>query len=303
LSNSSDTFLEHEASLHPQAIGIATTTFYPKWFPGEAGDNPISDKVRGDLALQTIHQAASQGFQVEVVDGGSSSVFLESIAAPGVIIEVEQEKGMSASRRQSFEAISAREGVAIICWTEPEKVSIVRDCVDLAVQPIIDGKADIVVPTRDKKAFSTYPEYQVEFETTSNKIWNNILRRHNLLAPGAEDLDAWIGPRLFKNDPAIVRLFTDKYRFITEKQSGIEKEAPELWPNAIFLPIIAALKQGYRVQGVPVSYVHPSEQTNNERDSEEFREKRRRQQEVILKSTVHFVRHLEENPASRMEHF
>jgi hypothetical protein len=292
----------HE-TFNPREIGIATTTFYPGWYPGETGDSPTADKIRGDIALVTIGEAMKKGYQSVVVDGGSATEFLDSLNKTGVAVETEKERGMSASRRQAFEAVSGLEGVSIVCWTEPEKTSIVADCIPYAVQPLINGDADIVIPGRNAEAFATYPEYQVDFETTSNILWNNILRRHDLLPEDAPDLDAWIGPRFFRNDPDIVRLFEDRYEFAADTLSGLKKDAPELWPNALFLPIVAALKSGYRVLGVDVPYRHPAQQTAFEQDSEEFRKKRAVQQENILKTTIHFIRLLEDNPHARIKQF
>lgn len=290
-----------QETINPHEVGIASTTFYPAWYPGEAGNNPSADKIRGDIALTTFGEAHGQGYQAVVVDGGSSPEFREALGKTGVAIESEKQRGMSASRRQAFESVSALDDVSIICWTEPEKISIVRDCMPYAVRPIVDGEADIVVPGRDKEALATYPAYQVEFETTSNRIWNNILRRHGLLPQDAPDLDAWIGPRLFRNDPEIAKLFETKYEYVADTQSGLKKDTPELWPNALFLPLVAALKQGYRVIGVDVPYRHPAEQTDLERDNEAFRQKRAFQQATILKTTVHFVRLLEDNPSARIK--
>jgi hypothetical protein len=290
-------------SIDPHEIGIASTTFYPEWQPGESGDNLTVDKIRGDIALATFGEAMKKGYQAVVVDGGSSPEFLEALQETGITVEAEKERGMSASRRQAFEAVSGLEDVGIICWTEPEKLSMVKDCIPYAVQPILAGEADIVIPRRDTDAFATYPEYQVEFETSSNHLWNGILRRHGLLPQDSPDLDAWIGPRLFRNDPNIVQLFESKYEFVSDAQSGLKKDAPELWPNALFLPIIAALKQGYRVVGVDIPYRHPREQTTFEQDNEAFRQKRAAQQENILKTSVHFMRLLEENPAARIKGF
>ena len=292
-----------ERQIKAHEIGIASATFYPDWEPGEAGEDPSAVKVRGDIALQTFHEAMADGYQVAVVDGGSSPAFLEALGKTGVTVETEKERGMSASRRQAFESISGADDVKVICWTEPEKLSMVRDCISEAIKPIEAGEADIVVPRRDAEAFATYPDYQVKFEQDSNHLWNDILRRHHLMPEDAPDLDAWIGPRVFRNDPDIVALFEGKYKFVGETQSGLKQDAPELWPNALFLPLVAALKKGYRVVGADVPYRHPAEQTAMEQDSDAFRQKRVVQQENILKTTVHFVRLLEENPSARIESF
>lgn len=282
-------------------IGVATATFYPTWEKiSNVSSDASVDQVRGDLALETIHAAIENGYQLAVVDGGSSPDFIEMLGLMGVTVEAERERGMSASRRQAFEIVQGMDGVEVICWTEPEKLAIARDCIDEAAKPILDGVADIVVPKRGAEAFATYPDYQVEFEMTSNHLWNDILKRHHLLLEDAEELDAWIGPRLFKNDPEVVDLFMGKYEYVSDIQSGLKKDAPELWPNAIFLPLVAALHKGYRVMSVDVPYRHPASQTANEQDSKTFRAKRAIQQENILKTTIHFIRHLEDSSRSRM---
>ncbi len=292
-------FSDSERLQIAQQVGIATTTLYPTWRSGEGG--PItSDKVRGDLALTTAGLAAAQGYKFVVVDGGSSEEFKKALEATGVVVEAQSEPGMSAGRRQAFESVSKLDGVKVICWTEPEKVSMVRDCLIEPAKLILEDKADLIIPSRDGDGFGTYPDYQVKFEKESNKAWNGILRRHHLLDDHAEQLDAWIGPRIFKNEPGLVSLFEDRYEFVGERQSGLTKDHPDLWSNAIFLPIIAALARKYRVQSVPVAYKHPAQQTAIEQDSPEFQAKRALQQKSILIATVHFIRLLEGNTSSRL---
>jgi len=284
----------HEAYTGAHNIGIATATFYPRWYPGEPVTIDDTDKIRGDLALQTIHNALNNGNQIAIVDGGSSSYFIAAARELGADVEPQLGEGMSDSRRQAFRSIAERDGVQVICWTEPEKISMVQqDCMELGARPILDDSADIVVPSRDENAFSSYPYYQAEFEIESNKVWNDILRRHGLLSEGAEDLDAWVGTRFFKNEPEIVNIFLSKYRFKTPIQSRIDQYSPELWPNAIFLPLMVALKKGYKIVGQNVPYEHPQEQKQNETDSPEFVDKRAKQQAVILTTTVLFARYLE----------
>ncbi|MBW3538311.1 hypothetical protein KY386_02345 [Candidatus Parcubacteria bacterium] len=300
ISTNPETDQNFEKLIEGNEIGVATATFYPNWEPGGVDENASVDKVRGDLALKAISAAVANGYQVVVVDGGSSEAFMRAVRDLGADIQDELERGMSASRRQAFEAVSGLDGVKVICWTEPEKVSMTQDCIAEAVQPILNGEADIVVPRRDDAAFATYPDYQANFEKTSNHVWNDILRRHNLLPADAPDIDAWIGPRFFRNDQEIVELFKGRYEFISETQSGLKQDAPELWPNALFLPLVSALHKGYRVRGVDVPYRHPTEQAANEKDSDVFRQKRATQQENILKTTIHFIRYLEENPNARI---
>lgn len=300
-----ETSQSHEI-FDPHTLGIATATFYPTWSPElpAEGEEASPDKVRGDLALETIQAAIEQGYQIAVVDGGSSPAFQEALRLTAATVEDERERGMSASRRQAFESVSTMDGVEVICWTEPEKISMVRDCMELAVQPIVDGEADIVVTHR--MSLDSYPDYQAEFETTSNTAWNGMLRRRGLLSENDPDLDGWSGPRIFRNDPEIVELFMDKYKYKSEHSARSQDET-ELWPNAIFLPIVAALDKGLRVKSVDVPYEHPAVQTANEVDSDAFRAKRARQKKVILAATRHLL-HLQhydgvENDSTQLRRF
>ena len=155
-----------EREIDPKSIALVTTTFYPKWSP--EGEVSV-DKVRGDLNIEMLEEAKRKGYQTIVVDGGSSSEFIDRLQKEGVAPIHETEHSMSGSRRQAFNEGSTLEGVKVIAWTEPEKVSIARDCLPDAVQPILDGRADIVIPKRDEEAFKTYPPYQVEYEQKARK--------------------------------------------------------------------------------------------------------------------------------------
>lgn len=286
-----------EREIDPKSIALVTTTFYPKWSP--EGDVSV-DKVRGNLNILMLNEAKRKGYRVVVVDGGSSSGFVDRLKEEGIAPIPETEHSMSGSRRQAFNEGSALEGVKVIAWAEPEKVSIARDCLPEAVRPILDGRADIVIPKRGEESLRTYPAYQVEYEQKANKLFNGILRKHGLLPEDVEDLDVWFGPRFFKNDPELISLFTDKYEFDKRKLELDEIVDPDLWANAIFIPIIAALKNGYRVESVTVPYRHPPEQTALEKDDEKFRRKRDIQLKNIITVAMHFVRNLEQNPKSRL---
>lgn len=291
----------HEVEVEPRSIAIATTTFYPKWYPGEVGDHYVVDKVRGDLALHLVREAQDKGYFVAVIDGGSSLAFKSEMEKTGVAVQPEVGRGMSASRRQVFIEASNSKGVKVICWTEPEKVSIVRDCLPNAVLPILNGETDIVVPARDKVSFQSYPDYQAEEEKRANREWNAILKARGFLPEDSPDLDVWFGPKFFRNDPEIIELFLNKYEF-RKRELKLDKIVdPELWPNATFLPIVAALHRGLRVKSIPVPYTHPKEQTEIEINNPLFVRKRDLQRKDIIVSTIHFIKMLEINPRGRME--
>lgn len=290
-----------ELEVEPHSVAVATTTFYPRWYPGEIQDHDLTDKVRGDLALKLIKEAAGKGYQIALVDGGSSQEFLSEVGLMNVVVRPELERGMSASRRQAFEAARILKGVKVICWTEPEKISIIRDCLPNAVLPILNGEADIVVPARNDLSFQSYPDYQAEEEKRANREWNAILKARGFLPKDDPDLDVWFGPKFFRNAPEILRLFLDKYEF-RKRDLPLDKIIdPELWPNATFLPIVAALHRGFQVKSVPVPYIHPKEQTEIEINNPLFVRKRDIQRKNIIVNTIHFIKMLQNNQRGRME--
>ncbi|MDO8638417.1 MAG: hypothetical protein Q7R43_02490 [Candidatus Daviesbacteria bacterium] len=282
-----------ELDINPKSVVIITTTFYPKWYPGNEGVRD-ADKIRGDLALKMIREANTRGFQVVVVDGAENQRFKDELLGFNINVFPEVEKGMSGSRQQGFKEASALEDGKVLCWVEPEKVSVVRDCLPQAVIPILKGDADVVVPQRNKQLFEeTYPDYQVLFEKRSNQIWNAMLKKYGLRNEEDPELDVWFGPKFFRNDPDLVKLFTDKYSFTGDPKLQFHKIVrPELWSNATFLPVISALRKHLKVVGVEVSYRHPAEQTAFEQDSHEMRRKREFQQKNIILVSEFFIRKL-----------
>lgn len=283
--------------IDPKSIVITTSTFYPNWNPEKASENP-STTIRGKLAIETIREAIENGYQMVVVDGGSGNLFTLEAESLGAIVFNQDENGMSPGRRQAFREAAKLSEAKVICWTEPEKISIVKDCLPDAIFPIINKEADIVVPSRNDASFSTYPDYQVRFEKTANRLWNKVLRRNKLLPDLVEDIDVWFGPKFFRNDPKILSLFLARYN-LKRNDFGLYKEAnPEDWANATMLPVVAALNEGYKVKTVSVPYRHPPEQTQLEQTSEAFYQKREFQLKTILAITVEFVKFIKGDPKS-----
>ncbi len=293
LPNKQTNFRESEEVVGGHEIGIGTTTFYPKWYPGENKDQS-TDKTRGDLALQMLRGASAKNFQVAVVDGGSSEDFKGKLRElDGVTVSSEEERGMSGSRRQVFREVVGKEGVKVVCWVEPEKVSIVEDCLPTAARLVLEGKADIVIPSRDEASFATYPTFQARFEQRANKLWNDIVKSKGLYPKEAPDLDMWIGPRFIRNDHDLMRLFQQKPISPEPPTSNLSKMYDfDLWAGAIFLPVIKAMKGKYRVESVPVPYKHPAAQTAQEssQDSPVFERKRALQFHEIIAATIHEIK-------------
>lgn len=282
---------EQISAFDPSKVNIITTTFYRRWVPGQlqwnSGDQvtpDVIDKVRGDLVIQTISSASERGARVIVVDGINNRPFRQALDRRNVLIFNETDRGMSPSRQQGFRIAHAMPDGLANLWTEPEKISIVEDCLDPLMSPIFRNEADMTIPLRGDEAFFTYPDYQVEDERESNRLWNDLLRAEGLLPSEHSGYDVWIGPRGWHKD--ITGLFLRRYR-VTDPEASLIK--PDEYCNATFFPVVAALVEGRRVLSVEVPYRHPEIQKAIEQDSPEFRAKRRYQQTTILETTKEYL--------------
>ena len=291
----------HEVLFDPRSIAIVTGTFYPAWYEGDARDPLSVDKLRGDLALQTFQHAQQQNFQLVVVDGGSSDAFKEALEQNNIYFEIQRQSGgQGPARRQGLEYVENTKGVRVICETEPEKVSVIDDCINIASLPILNDEADIVVPKRNQESFSTYPKYQSEQEQKSNELYNKILRLRSLLKQDDPDLDFWIGSRFIANKPDVTELFKIVYNYQKDNTALDRRVNPEMYSNPLFLPVVAALHKGLRVKSVPVPYKHPQVQTSFEEGNQGYDRRRDTQRRTIIAELVNFIRYLENSPKTRL---
>lgn len=300
--------LESESKLRPESIAVVELTLYPSWYPGVVESIGDTDKVRGDLALQSIAAGLTNGYSMVVADGGSSAAFQEKLSgSPEITFVRRQEPGRGAGRRQGFLVASEIDGVKAILRVEPEKVSIVQEYAPQIVLPILKGEADIVVPKRNPTLHqSTYPAYQWESEVATNRKYNDLLHKTRLL-PRDQSLDMFFGPFAFRNDPQILQLFLEKYEFTLISSTGIRKYAqPENWSAGYFFPVVKALYQGLRVVSVEVDFQYPEIQRRNEETTAEgsldrFIAHRASQKWGLLDELIHFIRYLRGDPKSGLK--
>jgi glycosyltransferase involved in cell wall biosynthesis len=290
-----------ETLFNPRSVAIVTGTFYPGWYEGDARDPLSVDKLRGDLALQSFRSAQQQNFQLVVVDGGSSEAFKKSLEQNGTYFEMQKETGGAGpARRQGLNHAESISGVKVICQTEPEKISIVSDCIKIASAPILRSEADIVVPKRNEESFSTYPKYQVEQEQKANKLYNQILRSRGLLKENDPDLDFWIGARFIANKPHVTDLFKKTYQYRKDNTTLDKRLNVDMYSNPLFFPIVEALYKGLRVKSIEVPYKHPQAQTAFEDKNPSFDRRRGTQKRTIVAELVNFIRYLENSPKTRL---
>ena len=278
---------------NPEQIGIVTTTKYPNW---DRDIDPMSnvDKVRGDLSLLMLHESQMKGAKILVVDSDvSSQAFKDQLENMGIPWKKEERKTMSGARREAIDAMR-RESVRVIVLNDPEKVSVIKDGLELCSEPILDGTADIVIPRRDPAFLSSYPSVQMKYEQDQNKYINKYLRELGLMKDSDPDFDWLVGVRFLSNKSEVTDLFMDEYRYKKDslKQESEDLLNPELWPNGQYIPVIAALKRGLRVKSVTIPYVHPATQTTFENiHGEEFTKKRKDQVKNVVVGCVQAARY------------
>ncbi len=238
---------EAEIKKLAERIAIATTTLYKP--------NVGVDVHRAKLATDSIKTATMLGYEVIVVDGGSSDEVLEEFRRYGARVYPEKERGMGKSRRQAIR-LAHDTGKEVIAWTEPEKTSYMREILKTA-KPIIDGSADLVVPKR--RSLESYPIAQQLSEPFGNLFWKELT---------GHALDMLFGPRTWN------RRLSD-YFLSYDGRYGDE------W-DSIFIPVMNAIFDGKGVIGVEVEYTHPKEQKEGEEHDINFYKKRLLQLENLL---------------------
>ncbi len=231
-------------------LAIATSTLYSP-----------DDAVRPPLALGMIREALERGYDVVVSDGGSSDAFLQELCRTGATV-IETCGTMGSQRRQAMQKASELE--SIVAWLEPEKRPYIAELWKTGV-PILEGSADIVVPSRQNLA--GYPPVQQGVEYAGNAIWKALT---------GTDLDVWFGPRTVKSDR--VHYFTH-----------YDGRHGDRW-ESIFVPLIEAIADGNRVLDVPVEYTHPTQQILQESLDPHFIAKRLSQLYFISRAVAAAVK-------------
>ena len=274
-------------------LAIVTMTFYPKWYSGEITDDKNDprkvDKIRGDLALRTVKSGVKLGYQVVVTESGSCQEFRQALGEIiGAKIVDQEEKGMAAGRRQGYVVASHLSNAKAIMWTEPEKAPLITDQLLHIAAQVIRGEADVVVPHRTQAGFDSLPPEQTRFARDKfNPKFRQILERYAGVK-NVDDFDMEFGPKIFRNDPEILKYFLSKYVYTERHEFGI-KVKPEGWGNSLTLPIADMIKDGKRVLSIDVPYIHPPEQTAIESGDPNFNNKRRDQYNDQMLTLIGFL--------------
>ena len=309
--SSSDTLGPKEQIPFADKIVAATNFLYKNYHTlpkGEQRDLSDTDGIRGDLTIQSIGKATSQGVQVIAADGGSSEEFLSAIKgfqSSGLLTIVSTNKpGRGPQRRAAFEKAIQLWVKQAIVYFQPEKDSLM-DYLAAITKPIVDGSADIVVPARTSDLFEEfYPDYMRKSELNVNRTYNRLMHKAGIL-PKDQNFDWFFGPLVFKNDPEIVSYFLKEYglRYPIRSRIGAQPN-PELHSDGYYFPIIEALFNKDRIVSVEIPFVYPKTQKDNEISPErvaQFQQRRKLDASAYRLEALHFLEYLKGNPNSKIQ--
>lgn len=290
----------------PSEVAIVGITFAKKWYTGKLKSIKHTDKIRGDLQLYSLRFAAGVGYRVVIVDGGSAKTFIKELKRiNGLVVLQAKIPKRSPNRRKAIFRASEIDGVKAIVMTEIEKTSVVTDCIEKIVEPIISGDADIVIPKREQGLFKkTVPDYMYESEMEGNFLYSEALRSHGLLSSHVEDLDVFFGVRVFKNDKKLLKALLSRYESNPfNSLMGHRLFDVEEYSNAQFFPVVRALKLGKKVASVTIPFAYPKTQMENETKGEKefFVIKRKFQRLTILVELMHFLGYIEGSKSRKIK--
>lgn len=246
---------------------VVTTTYYPD----------LSD-IRFNLALELCNLAAQHHINLIIVDGSPDHTTIREQfqkAGSGYVHVYQQDTdqyvGKGGSLRQAilkatemFKQNNIERKDAAICFTEPEKVDLMNH-IHTIVKPILDGKADVIVPTRNDELFrETYPIEQYHSESFGNGHFNLLAKQFDGF--GEQKLDWLFGPFVFKASLASSWL----------NYTGTS------W-DAQMIPYVRGVRNNnWRIMPVTVNFKHPREMKEQEEGDSIWTTKRLHQLNLLF---------------------
>lgn len=189
----------------------------------------------------------------------------------------------------------------MIIYTQAEKKTIPDYAADIS-RPILEGKADIVIPSRNPGLFEQYyPDYMRRSELRVNATYDRLMRGAGIMTTD-QSFDWFFGPVAFKNDPETVDLFlatyiTNETNSIRSRLDGVKPD-PKMHSNGHYFPIIEALFRGIKVEGVEVPFEYPELQRLNEMhpdNIDDFSNRRKLDAGAYRLEAIHFLAFLKGN--------
>jgi hypothetical protein len=229
--------------------------------------------VRFLLAQQLCRLATAKQIHLIIVDGSPPEIQALLWQEQSEYVEMfrqdkEKFQGKGGSLRQAVKLAAAKleaQGLkAAIAFTEPEKVDFINHVYDIA-QPLLEEKADVVVPMRNKNLFQqTYPIEQYHSESFANLHFDSLAQQYG----GFKDVkvDWTFGPFAF--NATLAKKWLD--------YTG------NSW-DAQMVPYVRGVRNdGWRVHSVEVNFELPSEMKMQEEGNPIWSSKRLHQLNVLF---------------------
>lgn len=259
-------------------VVLATNTLYRGYKPtSEQRLIEDTDGIRGDLALAAIRNTLALGnSRIVLADGGSSTEFiclLKPFATQGLTVVTGMASGRAPQRRATFKEALSLPDVKVIIYSQAEKD--LSPFIDKIAAPILENKADIVIPSRPPEVLGSWPKYQIDSELEVNASIDRILRRYGLIGKN-QNFDWFFGPIVYSTREEVSKLFLDQYSLTRDIKSKNGVPDPEKHSGSHYLPVIRALALGMRVASVEIPYFYPELQMLNETTPERIAEFQKR---------------------------
>lgn len=220
-------------------VAVLTTTFYRS-----------PDELRCRLAHRMVKDAVAATQAVLIVDGSPEASISQSLESLGTVVFKQETKGMGPSRRELFNHAGNLDSYGdhqftpdILVWTEPEREDLIRHLSDI-IAPIERDEADIVIPWRTETSWASYPAFQIDSEHCSNRVYEAVTGRRHDIAFGPMAFSQKVLPIFARCNPQKSYAAYDTY---IQQIAAME-----------------AMAQGYRVTSVPVDFIYPPEQKEEE---------------------------------------
>ena len=133
------------------------------------------DEQEEELLKKSLQLLAKTGIPVFLTDGGSSAAFLEFLGSfSNFTLSHSVQKGVWMQAKTSlFQAYQS--GSKFIFYTEPDKLDFFENSLQLFLDKVLKGEEGIVLASRSKESFSTFPGFQQMTETTINNCCAEII--------------------------------------------------------------------------------------------------------------------------------
>lgn len=231
------------------------------------------ERVRANLALDTIYEARMNNYDIIVVDGGSPDKYICQMIDLGAIVYPQDVPGMGNARRQSLR--HAKDAVSengAVVWLEPEKSTLVP-LLRPAVDKIVTENYDLVMFRR--KSLDSYPPEQIhtyKMVELAFKYLTNI------------ECDFLFGPVALSNRSI-------DYFLAYKSKYG------DVW-DSIHIPKLHIIRDGLPWTQIEINYQHPQVQTQAEQGNMELLKKRIDQIRVITNALISETHDIEASPSN-----